>query len=66
VIAQSDAASQDRRHRMAKIKGEIRDEDESSELLKAQPRFFTAALVGALLWFVSPHHWRASTRLLVA
>jgi uncharacterized membrane protein len=34
-------------------------------LLKAQPRFFTAALVGALLWFLLPREWRASTRLLV-
>jgi uncharacterized membrane protein len=36
------------------------------KFLKAQPRFFTAALVGALLWFLLPRDWRASTRLLVA
>jgi uncharacterized membrane protein len=35
-------------------------------LLQAQPRFFTAALAGALLWFLLPHGWRPSTRLLVA
>jgi uncharacterized membrane protein len=35
-------------------------------LLKAQPRFFTAALIGALLGIVLPWDWRASTRLLVA
>ncbi len=35
-------------------------------LLKAQPRFFTAALAGALLWTFLPRDWRASTRLLVA
>ena len=34
--------------------------------LKAQPRFFTAALVGVLLWLISPAHWRPSTRLLVS
>jgi uncharacterized membrane protein len=34
--------------------------------LKAQPRFFTAALVGALLWFLLPPSFRVSTRLLVA
>ena len=33
---------------------------------KAQPRFFTAALVGALLWFTLSQAWRPSTRLLVA
>src|ERR1700722_20026237 len=33
---------------------------------KAQPRFFTAALVGILLWWLLPHAWRLSTRLLVA
>src|SRR3954447_16091518 len=33
---------------------------------KAQPRFFTATLVGALLWFTLPQSWRPSTRLLVA
>jgi uncharacterized membrane protein len=35
-------------------------------LLKGQPRFFIAVLVGVLLWFVLPHHWRTSTRLLIA
>ena len=35
-------------------------------LLKGQPRFFTAVLVGVLLWFLLPHHWRTSTRLLIA
>jgi uncharacterized membrane protein len=34
--------------------------------LKAQPRFFTSALVGILLWFFLPHEWRRSARLLVA
>jgi uncharacterized membrane protein len=34
--------------------------------LKAQPRFFTSALVGVLLWFVLPQGWRSSTRLLAA
>jgi uncharacterized membrane protein len=34
--------------------------------LRAQPRFFTAALVGALLWSWLPHDWRPSTRLLAA
>src|SRR5262249_59303489 len=34
--------------------------------LKAQPRFFTAVLVGVLLWFILPRAWRASTILLVA
>jgi uncharacterized membrane protein len=34
--------------------------------LKAQPRFFTAALVGILLWFFLPQDWRRSARLLVA
>ena len=33
---------------------------------RPQPRFFTAALVGVLLWFFLPHDWRRSTRLLVA
>ena len=33
---------------------------------KAQPRFFTAALVGALLWFLLPRDLVSSTRLLVA
>ncbi|QEH35881.1 hypothetical protein OJF2_44380 [Aquisphaera giovannonii] len=33
--------------------------------LKAQPRFFTAVAVGAVLWFLLPHGWRGSTRLLV-
>ena len=35
-------------------------------LIKAQPRFFTAAVAGVLLWFFLPHDWRASTRLLAA
>src|SRR5262249_23227545 len=34
--------------------------------LKAQPRFFTAAAIGGLLWWLLPHEWRSSTRLLVA
>jgi uncharacterized membrane protein len=34
--------------------------------LQAQPRFFMAALVGALLWFLLPQDWRSSTRLLAA
>ena len=34
--------------------------------LKAQPRFFTAALSGSLLWFLLPADWRPSTRLLAA
>jgi uncharacterized membrane protein len=34
--------------------------------LRAQPRFFTAALVGILLWLLLPTAWRPSTRLLVA
>jgi uncharacterized membrane protein len=34
--------------------------------LKAQPRFFTAVLVGSLLWLLLPSHWRVSTRVLVA
>ena len=34
--------------------------------LKAQPRFFTSALAGALIWMFLPHDWRRSTRLLVA
>ncbi len=34
--------------------------------LKAQPRFFTSALAGALIWSFLPHGWRISTRLLVA
>jgi uncharacterized membrane protein len=34
--------------------------------LKAQPKFFTAALAGVLVWFLSPTGWRPSTRLLVA
>jgi uncharacterized membrane protein len=34
-------------------------------LLKAQPRFFTALGVGALLWLLLPRDWRASARLLV-
>jgi uncharacterized membrane protein len=35
-------------------------------LLKAQPRFFTATLIGALLWFLLPSDLARSTRLLVA
>jgi uncharacterized membrane protein len=35
-------------------------------LLKAQPRFFSAALLGALLWFLLPRDLGESTRLLVA
>ncbi len=35
-------------------------------LLKAQPRFFTAALLGALLWLLLPRDLHLSTRLLVA
>ena len=35
-------------------------------VLKAQPRFFTAALAGALLWLFLPRDWRPSTRLLIA
>jgi uncharacterized membrane protein len=35
-------------------------------LLKAQPRFFTAAAIGALLWWLLPQEWRSSTRLLAA
>src|ERR1039458_5999281 len=35
-------------------------------ILKAQPRFFTAALAGALLWLFLARGWRPSTRLLVA
>ena len=35
-------------------------------LLKAQPRFFTAVLAGALVWVILPRDWRASTRLLMA
>jgi uncharacterized membrane protein len=34
--------------------------------LKAQPRFFTSALVGILLWIFLPHEWRRSARLLMA
>ncbi len=34
--------------------------------LKAQPRFFTSALAGLLLWLILPTAWRPSTRLLVA
>jgi len=33
---------------------------------QAQPRFFTAAGVGIFLWFLLPHGWRLSTRLLMA
>jgi uncharacterized membrane protein len=35
-------------------------------LLRAQPRFFSATLVGVLLWFLTPMGWRHSTRLLIA
>jgi uncharacterized membrane protein len=35
-------------------------------LLKAQPRFFTAALAGVVIWSCLPHEWRRSTRLLTA
>jgi uncharacterized membrane protein len=34
--------------------------------LKAQPRFFTSLLVGALAWSLLAQGWRPSTRLLVA
>jgi uncharacterized membrane protein len=34
--------------------------------LKAQPRFFTSAVAGVLIWSFLPHDWRRSTRLLVA
>jgi uncharacterized membrane protein len=37
-----------------------------ARLIKAQPRFFTAAVAGAPLWLFLPHDWRASTRLLAA
>ena len=37
-----------------------------AELIKAQPRFFTAAMAGVFLGFFLPHDWRASTRLLAA
>jgi uncharacterized membrane protein len=33
---------------------------------KAQPRLLTSVFLGALLWFLLPHGWRPSTRLLVA
>ena len=33
---------------------------------KAQPRFFTSALAGIILWFLLPHDRRVSTRLLAA
>ena len=35
-------------------------------LLQAQPRFFTAALAGTIVWWLLPRDWRLSTRLLVA
>ena len=35
-------------------------------ILKAQPRFFTAALVGVLFWLLLPGEWLPSTRRLVA
>ena len=31
------------------------------KVFQAQPRFFIAALVGALLWLLLPRDWRAST-----
>ena len=34
--------------------------------IKAQPRLFTAALVGGLVGFLLPRDWRQATRLLVA
>lgn len=34
--------------------------------VRAQPRFFTAVLVGAVLWLFLPHGWRGSSRLLIA
>jgi uncharacterized membrane protein len=37
-----------------------------ARLIKAQPRFFTAVVAGALLWLFLPHDWRASTRVLAA
>lgn len=36
------------------------------EFLKAQPRFFTAVVVGGLVWSLLAPGWRPSTRLLVA
>jgi uncharacterized membrane protein len=36
------------------------------KFFRAQPRFFTASLVGAMLWLLLPRDWRASTRLLAA
>jgi uncharacterized membrane protein len=35
-------------------------------ILKAQPRFFTAAALGVLLWILLPVQWLPSTRRLVA
>ena len=35
-------------------------------VFKAQPRFFTAALAGPILWLLLPRDWLASTRLLIA
>jgi uncharacterized membrane protein len=34
--------------------------------LRAQPRFFTAALAGLLLWLIFPTTWSPSTRLLAS
>ena len=36
------------------------------KFLQAQPRFFTAVLLAALVWFLLPRGWRPSTRLLAA
>ena len=33
---------------------------------RAQPRLVTAVFLGGLLWFLLPHNWHLSTRLLVA
>jgi len=35
-------------------------------LLRAQPRFFSSIIVGTILWFLLPHDWPPSDRLLVA
>jgi uncharacterized membrane protein len=34
--------------------------------LKTQPRFFTSALAGGLLWLFMPSYWRTSTRMLLS
>ena len=34
--------------------------------VRARPRLFSAALLGAVIGFVLPHEWRVATRLLVA